>query len=795
MKELHLICNAHLDPVWQWDWDEGAASALATFFSAVELAGEYDYIFCHNEALLYEFIEKYEPELFDKIRELVKAGKWHIMGGWYVQPDCTVPSGEGFVRQIETGLKYFKEKFDVRPTVALNFDSFGHTQGLVQILNKCGYDGYIFCRPMVGDMTLPDRIFKWKGLDGSEIKTARSEDMRIYSSGLGEAVEDIKRKMIPMQEHDVAFALWGIGNHGGGPSRKDLTDIKAFAAEKAEEGVLIIHSTPERFFSRIDPKAELDHALEPCFVKCYSSDSRVKVKYAELENKLIVTEKICAVAAAELGFVCDREKIAEAQKIMSAIQFHDVLSGTSILDGERSSVRKADYALELLDEQFSSAFTALCAGFRRGGQGVYPITVYNPHPYAKDDIFECEILVLNSLVSDTEAYEFKILKDGKECPYQIIKERSTINMDRRKRFAVKAKLDPMAVTRFDIIVSKGEKKQPDRTPQTVFEIGEGTVAKFNAESGCLESFEAYGKEYLCGSAFAPVIYDDNADPWGWWLKTVGKNYRYAKPEVSLRVIERGEILTELESIYTTGKSEVRVAYRLYADRDYVDVKVNITWNDPGCGLKLEIPVKNSDRFIGQTSFGTQEYESELEQCSHKFCGVESEGDILAVFKDGTYGCSVEGGKMYINLLNGSVYCAHPVGNLPIIDEERFNHYIETGRHEFSFRLTACAEEELERLASEFVQKPYALNCYPHGDGRVAKGGTVEISDANVTVSAFREIADGEYMIRLFNNYREERACSCRVFDKSLELRFGRYEAKTLIYRDGELFENDSMLSL
>lgn len=28
MKELHLICNAHLDPVWQWDWNEGATAGI-----------------------------------------------------------------------------------------------------------------------------------------------------------------------------------------------------------------------------------------------------------------------------------------------------------------------------------------------------------------------------------------------------------------------------------------------------------------------------------------------------------------------------------------------------------------------------------------------------------------------------------------------------------------------------------------------------------------------------------------------------------------------------------------------
>ena len=56
MKELHLVCNAHLDPVWMWDWTEGASEAISTFYSAVELAEEFDYVFCHNEVLLYEFI-------------------------------------------------------------------------------------------------------------------------------------------------------------------------------------------------------------------------------------------------------------------------------------------------------------------------------------------------------------------------------------------------------------------------------------------------------------------------------------------------------------------------------------------------------------------------------------------------------------------------------------------------------------------------------------------------------------------------------------------------------------------
>ena len=158
MKRLHLICNAHIDPIWQWTWDEGIAATISTFKSAADLCDEFDYIFCHGEALLYEAIEKHAPDLFDRIRAHVKSGKWIVTGGWYLQPDCLMPSGETFIRHIATGQKYFREKFGISPTVATNFDSFGHSVGLVQILAKNGYSGYMACRPNPTQFDYPSRF-------------------------------------------------------------------------------------------------------------------------------------------------------------------------------------------------------------------------------------------------------------------------------------------------------------------------------------------------------------------------------------------------------------------------------------------------------------------------------------------------------------------------------------------------------------------------------------------------------------------------------------------------------------
>ena len=166
------------------------------------------------------------------------------MGGWYLQPDCTMPSGESFVRQIKTGQEYFKEKFGVLPTTAINFDPFGHTRGLVQIISKCGQDSYLFMRPFSNQLELPSEQFVWVGFDGSEIKSNRTT---AYNSPLGHSVKKIE-KDIKTLDNEVIASLWGVGNHGGGPSRKDLKQISEFIVQSKENGTEVLHSTPEQFF-------------------------------------------------------------------------------------------------------------------------------------------------------------------------------------------------------------------------------------------------------------------------------------------------------------------------------------------------------------------------------------------------------------------------------------------------------------------------------------------------------------------------------------------------------------------
>ena len=58
-QKCFLICNAHLDPVWLWTWEEGLTEAISTFRVAADFCDQYpDFVFNHNESILYEWVER-----------------------------------------------------------------------------------------------------------------------------------------------------------------------------------------------------------------------------------------------------------------------------------------------------------------------------------------------------------------------------------------------------------------------------------------------------------------------------------------------------------------------------------------------------------------------------------------------------------------------------------------------------------------------------------------------------------------------------------------------------------------
>lgn len=802
MKEVHLICNAHLDPIWQWEWEEGAAAALSTFRAAADLADQFDYIFCHNEVTLYKYIEEYAPSLFARIKELIRKGKWHIIGGWYLQPDCNMPQGESFVRQIQVGHRYFMEKFGANPTTAINFDAFGHTRGLVQIIKKCGQDSLILCR--AGCDPIPAGQFWWEGFDGSRIKV--NGVRQGYNTPLGGAADAIRSKA-EAQPEDTICVLWGVGNHGGGPSRKDLADIEKLMADGSMK---ILHSTPETFFAKIDPEAVHDKSLRAVMPGCYTTMSLIKLKHAELENTLFMVEKLCSAAAVRGLIEYPEAELDEVVEDLLNAQFHDVLPGSSVRAGEENGLRLLDHGLLILNRLRARAYFAMANAEPSAAEGEYPVLVMNPNPYEWETEVFCEFSLADQNWSDTEAYYPRVLDaDGNPVPSQLVKEESNLNLDWRKRITFRAKLAPLTLTRFSVYMDREPKKiitHPAGGDVVVDLPAIGKHVEIDGKTGLMRSYRIGGREYIDsakGGAFCPVFYKDNPDPWGmggFQLTAMGSDptpftlmeepdgmFKGMKP---VQVIEDGDIYTGVECFFRCENTRIRVEYDIYKLTDAVDVKVDVFMSDNDRMLKLALPLTPTGEYIGQTAFGTEPLYMDGRECvAQRFVAVRDGENCISLMNRGTYASSYKDGVLSMSLLRGASYCAHPIGERPIIPADKFVKKIDMAERNFTFRLTAAPEEALERLALEYNVPAYACNVFPLGEERTTVPFELSVDDRNVTLVTMKKKAGGEgYLIRLLNNWSEEKNAVLTCCGETISLSFSKYEVKTILLENGKLTE-------
>ncbi|HNT67511.1 MAG TPA: alpha-mannosidase, partial [bacterium] len=327
---VHLICTAHLDPVWQWRWEEGCAETLTTFRIAVELLREFpDFVFTHNESVLYQWVEKADPVLFRAIQKLVRQKRWCISGGWFLQPDLNMTDSETILRHIIAGRRYFYDRFRALPKVAYNFDVFGHSSGLPQILRLSGYEMYIHMRPQPHQLELPADFYRWRGIDGSEIAAYRPlfgfyhHETDHLEDNLTQAIE------LALQVGRAVPVFWGMGDHGGGATRKDLRMLESFI--RKEKRVKLVYSSPEQLYTDLkelyDQAPVYDRELQRCFTGCYTSMARLKRRRAENLGLLLQTEALCA-ALWWRGGKWPAQKLEKAWHYHLFNDFHDVLPGS-----------------------------------------------------------------------------------------------------------------------------------------------------------------------------------------------------------------------------------------------------------------------------------------------------------------------------------------------------------------------------------------------------------------------------------------------------------------------------------
>jgi alpha-mannosidase len=330
---VHMIGNAHIDPIWLWPWQAGADEALATLASAADRCDEYpDFVFTRGEAWVYRQAERARPDLFARIRKLVDSGRWHITGGQYIQPDLNLPTEAGLRRQLVHGQRYFRETFGVAPTVGYNVDSFGHTATLPDILAGHGYTAYVFRRPEQHQVALAANTFVWQGVGGGEVVAFRINPGYVANfSDLTGQVELAIEAADPALGHTMCF--YGVGNHGGGPSKAMIEWI--IANRDGFAGHELVFSTPQAFFEAIakerDRLPRVTTELQHTFPGCYSVMHDIKSAQRHGEQFLDQAERAVGAFAAD-----DAERRDHMARLDAAwddllfTEFHDVLTGTSI---------------------------------------------------------------------------------------------------------------------------------------------------------------------------------------------------------------------------------------------------------------------------------------------------------------------------------------------------------------------------------------------------------------------------------------------------------------------------------
>lgn len=808
-KTLFLICNAHLDPVWLWEWEEGLAETQSTFRTAVKLCEEFEgFAFCHNEALLYKWIEEYEPELFSKIQELVKEDKWYIIGGWYVQSDCNIPSGESFVRQILYGKKYFMEKFNVEPKTAINFDPFGHTRGLVQILKKSGYTSYLFCRPDKNWLNLPDDDFIWVGYDGSEILAHRA--IEHYNSEKGKAKEKIVKWINENKEQETGILLWGIGNHGGGASREDLTNIEILQKEGKEWN--IVHGKPEDYFNWLEIKKEnlprFKKDLNPWAVGCYTSMAKVKQKHRQLENMYYSTEKMLTNAYLQGLIEYPKKELNEALEDMLFCEFHDILPGSSVSEVENYALQRMGQGLEILSRLRAKAFFSLLSGEEPAKEGEFPIFIYNPHPF---DIEE-------TIISEFQPPEPNLNKDiflmpelydseGYNVPFQLEKESCNIQVDQRKRIVFKATLKASSMNRFPCYLRKIYKisKLQDLKDEYRFDNGICEVV-INKQTGLIDKYKINGIDYLKNNSFQPLVIKDSADPWGMkvlsFREVIGEFSLMTKKESGefagvsaqefepVRIIEDGEIRTIVEALFKYNHSSICMRYKIPKHGSEIEIEARVYWQEKDKMLKLSVPTNFEDgKCRGEVAYGVEEFENDgNEKIAQKWLGIASydKNYALTIINDRTYGFDFKDGELRLSLLRSPAYSGHPVDDVtPIIRQDRFEPRIDQGERIFKFWLNAGDyKERFSGIGREaFVKNefPMVLCCYPSGFGKKVIQGVI-LSDKAIQLTTLKLAEDNDnIIIRLFNPTDNERKTEVKIpcLNMKIDILLTPFELKTI----------------
>jgi alpha-mannosidase len=804
-EPIHMIGQAHLDVAWLWRWQEGYMEVLSTFKSALERIEETDdFIFTCSSAVYYQFVEENDPVMFEKICAAVKAGRWVIVGGWWIQPDTHLPTGESFARHALYSQRYYKKKFGITCKTGYCVDSFGQSAMLPQLLKLGGMNNYVFMRPCTAENPDIPTLFNWRSADGSEVLAYRITDQHYgneYLEDQGGAFQSIKTLMEKIGIPVMFF--YGVGNHGGGPTRRHINEIKEYQAQ----GEAVEFSSPDAYFDRVRalnlelPVWEGEMMMHA--VGCYAVGTRIKSALRKSEMAVIQAEKADTVCGLILDKPHSNAQIAQAWQDLLLNDFHDIVCGCTIKTAYQDAMEMFGHSKTISDRLKNKAYARISRnintmidGYTNEGKtdwqfweeddhGV-PAVFFNSHPWEVTTPFSLAKKV--ATVVDAK---------GNVVPIQFTKGEE-INGLNRESTVFMVTVPPLGYSTYWIYRNKNLNFICEEQA-----AGEGYVLEnsklkvcFDKNSGYISSMydKTCEREILCANSFIPEVYNDvNYDTWAHSVDSF--NDMIAKMRANkIELIEQGSVRSAMRVEFSYQRSKVLAEYRLYAGSGNLEIQLKTFWQEKHTILKFSVSCDLNNPVVrSQIPYGVAERRADgVEYPMQTWVDIQDDHNGVAFLNDSKYSYDVQKNIMRITAIRNSIYADHG----GVRKDNEIYDFIEDGIDEFNFIISphmaekSCAK--IHKLSAQLNAPPEIVIDSYHS-GTLPREGCFIKSPETVDIIAFKEQEDGNgYILRCYEtgNVGCDAHIDVSILGVTIEASFKPSEIKTFQIADNKIREVD-----
>ena len=771
---VSLDGNAHIDAAWLWPWTESVDVVRRTFSTALQLMNEYPgYVFTQSAAAYNDWLAQKYPEINDEIARRIKEGRWEVVGGMWVEPDLNLPDGESTARSIFIGKRWFQQHYGVDVRVGWNPDSFGYTWQLPQIYKKSGVD-YFVTQKMGWNETnqLPFKLFWWESPDGSKVLTYFPRGYANRDEGALRLSSDMARARQQAPGMTQMLDLYGVGDHGGGPTRLILDQATRWM-QPGKVAPSLHFGTASSYFTTIEkqiapqsqewnyvklaqgyhpPEPQSDAIAVPTWKDelylethrgVYTTQSNHKRNIRQSPEWTLNAEKFASLAWLD-GDPYPAERITDAWKKISFNNFHDLAAGSGIADVYKEAQQDYDDVRWITQEISTKALNTLSARIdTRVSQGV-PILVFNPLSWERSGTFALSVQM------PAAAAGIAIVDGhGAVLPSQVLSRNKATNSF---KLLVQAKDIPsMGYTTFHAVPQPRPTSSDLQVQGTTLENALLRVT-VDPSNGCITSLfdKKAGFETLaansCGNelqAFkdTPKLYD----AWNIDLGTLDQPPIRINQAESVKVIESGPLRAVIRVTRAWQSSRFVQDIVLDAASPQVEVDNDFDWHETHVLLKAAFPLAATAPFATyEIPFGTIERPTTRANSFEK-ARFEVSAQNWADLGDGHHGFS---------LINEAKYGYDAVGNLLRLTLLRSPTYpdpdADRGHNRFRYALYPHAGTWKEALSvrrgNEFNYGVIALQVAAHSGTLPAEHSFVSTSSKNVVLTAMKKAEDSNAIV-------------------------------------------------